>query len=112
CLGNNGSKRRFVVHSQIGQHTTIERDISLFQAGNQLAVGYTFSTRLSIDPGNPQSAEIALFVATVTIGILTGLDNSLFGHTEYTRTGTVITFCGFQNLLVTATRLYTTLYSS
>ena len=47
------------------------------------------STR--IDADNPQRAKFALFLAAVTIGVLTGLDDGLFGNPEYFTPSAVVT---------------------
>ena len=46
----------------------------------------------SVDTHNPQRAKLALFLPTVTVGVLPRFDNRLFGNLELTRSGTVIPF--------------------
>src|SRR5262249_10284229 len=101
-----------VVHSQIGQHAAIESDIRLAQTRDQAAIAETASARCRIDAHDPQCAELTLFLTTIAIGVLTGLDDGLLSNTESTRTGTVVTFREFQDFLVTATSGHTTFYTS
>ena len=99
-LLNNSGKRLLFVHGQISQNLTIDFNIRLLQTSDQTAVRQTVCTGASVDTGNPQSAECTLTVATVTVGILTGLDNRLLGNAVNTATGTVVTFGLIENLLV------------
>src|SRR5690554_3867662 len=114
CFGllNNSGKRLLLVHGQIGQNLTIDFNIRFLQASDQTAVRQTVCTGTSVDTGNPQCAERALTVATVTVGILTSLDNRLLGNAEYTATSAVVTFGLLENLLVTTTCYHATFYTS
>ena len=58
------------MHSQISQCSAIQCNTCFAQTIDQTAVGQTFNTRLSIDTGDPQSAESTLLYATVTVRIL------------------------------------------
>src|SRR5690606_39445948 len=84
-LLNNSGNRLLLVHGQVSQNLTIDFNIRFLQASDQTAVRQTVCTGASVDTGNPQCAERALTVATVTVGILTSLDNRLLGNAEYTR---------------------------
>src|SRR5690554_7263094 len=111
-LFNPSRKRVVLVPGPVRQNLTIDFYIRLLQASDQTAVRQTVCTGASVDTGNPQSAESALTVATVTVGILTSLDNRLLGNAEYTTTSAVITLGLLENLLVTTTCYHATLYTS
>src|SRR5690606_27243488 len=112
CLVDDGGKSRFVMHRQIGQHTAIKTNIGLAQTGNQTAVAQTAGTGRGVDTHDPERAELTLALTTVTIGVLTGLDDGLFRDAEHARTSTVITFGLLENFLVTAAGGHTTFNTS
>src|SRR5690554_4483547 len=114
CFGllNHSGKRLLLVHGQISQNLTIDFNIRLLQASDQTAVRQAVCTGASVDTGNPQSAESALTVATVTVCVLTSLDNRLLGNAEHTTTSAVVTLGLLENLLVTTTCYHATLYTS
>src|SRR5690625_6425231 len=72
----------------------------------------TSSAGLRVNTREPQSAEVALFIATVAVRVLTGFDNRLLSYPKYPRPGAVITFCSFKNFFVPATSLHSTFYTS
>src|SRR5690554_205495 len=111
-LLNNSGKRLLLVHGQVSQNLTIAFNIRFLQASDQTAVRQTVCTGASVDTGNPQCAERALTVATVTVGILTSLDSRLLGNAEYTTTSAVVTRVLLENLLVTTPCYHATLYTS
>ena len=49
------------------------------QAIDHAAVRETVVTRGSVDTGNPQCAELALFLPAIAVGILSSLDDRLLG---------------------------------
>jgi len=96
---DNRSKRRFFVHCQISQNLAVDLDGRLFQTGDQTAVGQTVVASTSVDTSDPQSAELTFFLTTVTVGVLTSLDDRLLGNTEYAGTRTVVAFSSFRIFL-------------
>ena len=81
---HDSSKCRFFVYCQVGQYFTVNFNTGFLQTANKAAVRHAVDTRTSIDTLNPQRTELALAVAAVTVRILAGFDNSLFGYTENT----------------------------
>ena len=79
------------MHRQVRQNTTIQTDISLFQAIDKSAITQAVSTRLGIDARDPKGAKLTLALTTVTVGILARLSNGLFSNPEYTATCAVVT---------------------
>src|SRR5690606_35686171 len=88
CFFDNRGKRRFFVHSQIGQNLTVDFDGRFLQTSDQTAVRHAINPSTSVDTSDPQSTELTLPLLALTIGILTSLDDRLLGNTEYTRART------------------------
>jgi hypothetical protein len=61
-------------------------------------------TRRGIDTGDPQAAEVALFVAAIAIGILPGAHNRFIGNPEYVIAATAKTLGTGQYFFVTGAR--------
>ena len=55
-----------IVDSKVGKHFAVDFDSCFVEIAHELRVGKTFQTSGSVDSLNPESAEGALFVATVT----------------------------------------------
>jgi len=91
-LFSDSAESSRIMNSNIGQHLAVQVDLGSFQSVNKSAVGQAMQTSRRINARNPQSTELALTLATVTISILTGFDYSLFGGTVKLATGTVVTF--------------------
>ncbi len=91
------------MYCQVGQYFTVDFNTGFLQTANKAAVRHAVDARTSVDTLNPQRAELALAVAAVTVRILAGFDNSLFGYTENTRTCTIVTFGLLQNFFFMAT---------
>ena len=68
CLYDSFESCR-VVQSQIGQNFTVDLDTSFVDETHQLAVGQIFHACGSVDALNPQSAEVALVVLAVAVGV-------------------------------------------
>src|SRR5690606_9605244 len=110
-LDDSGEGGLFV-HCQIGQNLAVDLDGRLSQASDQTAVGQTVLTSTSVDTSDPQSAELALALTAVTVGVLASLDHRLLGDAEHARTRTVVALGELQNFLVTSTSDDATLNTS
>ena len=84
----------------VGEHLAVDLDAGLLQPVDQTAVGQTVVTRGGVDTGDPERAEFALFLTTVTIGVLAGLDDRLLGDPEDFASGAIIALGLFEDLLV------------
>src|SRR2546425_13262081 len=58
-----------VGHGQIGQDLPIEPDLGLAAAGDELVVREPVLPRRGVDPQDPESAELALAVLPVAVGV-------------------------------------------
>src|SRR5690606_37981316 len=83
CRIYNSRECSFVMHCQIGKHSTIQSDTGLSKTSDQAAIAQTFRTGLRVDTSNPKRTEVTLFNSTIAVGILTGFDNSLFSNSKY-----------------------------
>lgn len=78
----NCCKSFWLVYGELAQDLAVKSDVSLLEAGNQLAVSGTVFACACVDAGVPQFTESALAVAAVAIrelqslsyGLLTALD--------------------------------------
>lgn len=66
---NDSGKSNRVVHGQIGQYLTVKRITRLAQPVHQTAVGGTVLTGGGVDTRDPEAAEYALLVTTVTVSV-------------------------------------------
>ena len=58
-----------IVHGEVGEHLAVDLDTGLGELAHQDTVAHTLHTSGSIDTLDPQAAEVALLVATITVGI-------------------------------------------
>ena len=83
---DDASKSGFVVVGDFSQDFAVEVDLRLVEASYELAVSHAMAASRGVDTGNLQAAEYALFVAAVTVGVLTRLHDSLLGYAKYITT--------------------------
>ena len=67
-----GSKAVWISNRDVRKHLAVHVDVSDLQAVHQLAVGKTIDPRSSVDPGNPQGAEVTLGSATIAESVTIG----------------------------------------
>ena len=68
-LSDDGLEGFHVVHGEVGEHLAVDLDASLVQSTHQLAVAHAFHASGSVDTLDPQSAETALLVLTIAVGV-------------------------------------------
>ena len=98
-LGYDGLECLGMVHSEVSQHLAVDLNTTLMQQTHQLRVTQTLQTSGCIDTLNPQSAEVALLVATVTESIGKTFLPSVLGNCPYVFTSTKITSGKTQDFL-------------
>ncbi len=81
---NDLLERLRVVDGEVSENFTVKVDAFFLHTSNELRVGETKFARSVVDTGNPEGAEIALFVATITIRIAQSFDDALLGEAEAT----------------------------
>src|SRR5690606_24202747 len=97
-----GCKTGLIVDGHIGQYFTIQFDRGFFSASDEHTVCNTQFAAGRVDTGDPQSAESALLVAAVAVGILPGAHDRLFGDAKDITAATAIAFCCFNDFFVTS----------
>ena len=81
CIHHTGEAGG-VHHGHLCQHFAVDAHISLFEATDQTAVAHTVHASCGIDPGNPQTAEVALAPAPIAVGVAQSLHDPLIGGAE------------------------------
>jgi hypothetical protein len=79
---DQSGERYFVEYCDVSQDLTVDFNRGFFQAVDEFAVRNTVLTCCCVDTCNPQT-ELTLTLTTVTVSILTSLDNSLEGNAVY-----------------------------
>lgn len=82
-LVNNSLECGRIVESQVGKHFAVDFDAGLVDEPHQLGVGQIFETSSGIDTLYPKSAEVALFVLAVAIGVCQTLFPSVLGNSPH-----------------------------
>ncbi len=73
----------------------------LGEAVHELAVGQSLSSGSGIDACGPQSSEVALFEAAVTISMHARFHDTSLCNGEETAGEPTVSFCSLQNFVVT-----------
>ena len=73
-------ERLGIVHCQVGQDLAVDFNAGFVKFTHQLRVGKALQACSRIDSLNPQGAEVAFLVATVTIGIGQTFFPSVLGY--------------------------------
>src|SRR5882672_11092138 len=101
-LFHQGLKRRRLPHCQIGHDLAVDLDPGLQDAVHELRVGETVLARRGVDALDPQTAERALLVAPVAIGVLQALLDLLDADAERQLGAAAIALGELEDLLVTS----------
>ena len=100
-LVNNSLESLRVVNSEVSEHLTVDLDTCLVKRTHQLTIAHVLQTSSSIDTLDPQCAEIALLVTTVTISVSKTLLPSVLSYCPYILASSIVTlselkdFCSF-----------------
>src|SRR6188474_2048180 len=76
-LGGDGGEGGRVVDRDVGEHLSVELDVRLAHAKEELVVGEPLFPRGRVDADDPKPAEHALLVLPVTVGVDVGLHDLL-----------------------------------
>ena len=95
-----------VVDSEVSEHLAVDLDACLVETTHELAVAHTFEASSCVDTLNPESAEIALLVTTVTEGIGKTLFPSILGNGPHVLAGTIVTAGELKDSLALSARCY------
>ena len=88
-----------IVHGEVSEHLTVNLDASLRKFTHQGTITHTLQTGSCVDTLNPQAAESALLVTTVTISIGQTLLPSVLGYCPNILTGSKVATGELQNSL-------------
>ena len=97
---NNSFECFWLVDGKIRQDFAVNIDVLSFHASDELGVGKAKFSGSIVDTGNPEGTKIAFFVATISVAITKGLDNTLLSHTEAAGAIVLHPFSSGNNLLV------------
>src|SRR5215212_5836830 len=76
-LGGDGGEGGRVVDSDVGEHLSVELDVRLAHAKEELVIGEPLFSGGRVDADDPEPAEHALLVLSVTVGVDVGLHDLL-----------------------------------
>ena len=96
---HNGLESLGIIHGQVGEHLAVDLDTSLGEFAHQDTVTHALQASGSIDTLNPQTAEIALLVTTVAVGIGQTLLPGILCYCPNILTGSKVATGKFQNSL-------------
>lgn len=83
----------------IGEHLTVDADLGGFEAFHEAAVGEACGAGGGVDSDLPEAAEVALFVATIAVGVLAAVVDSVGGVAIEFRTAEAVALGGLQHAL-------------
>jgi hypothetical protein len=109
---NHGFESFRVTHGQIGQHFSIDPNVSLFHTMNQPAVGRPILPSRRVDPGYPQTPQIAFAGPSIAVGIPQALHHRLIRSFKETMTGTIHALGHLDDFFMSTAGYNSTFYST
>ena len=97
---NDGFESLRVVDGEVSEDFAVEADAFFLHASDELGVREAEFARSVVDAGDPEGAEVALFVATVAVAVAECLDDALFGEAVATSVVMLHAFGGSEGFLV------------
>ena len=88
-----------IVHGEVGEHLTVDLDTGLVDQAHELGIGEILETSSCIDTLDPESAEVALFLLTVTISVSQTLLPGVLGYCPYIAAASIVTAGEFEDFL-------------
>src|SRR5215208_7909678 len=68
------------MHRDVGEHLAVDLDAGLVEAVDELRVAHALAPRRRVDADDPKAPEVALSVAPIAVGVLTGPHDLLVGE--------------------------------
>ena len=87
-----------IVHGEVGENLAVDFDSGLVDESHKLAVGKILKTGSSVDTLNPESAEIALFLLAVAVGVGKTFFPGVFCYSPDIAAASVVAACQFEYL--------------
>ena len=96
---DNGGEGLGIVHSEVGKHLAVELDVVLVKFAHKDGIRNTVDATTGVDTVNPQRAELALLVLTVTVSVGLTFLPFVLGNGPYVFTSAPITFGAVEDFL-------------
>ena len=84
----------WIFDGDLSEHLSVHAHIGLIQSADEATVGETVGTRCSVDTHDPETPEVALASATVTVLVLTCLLDCVYGGPDEVLTATEVALAG------------------
>src|SRR6185437_2083507 len=104
-------ERGLLEHREVGENLAVHLDAGLLQARDELAVREARLTATRVDARDPESAELALLVAAVAVGVLPRAHHRFLGDAVYVLAAAAVTLGLLDDLLVARARRDSTFYA-
>lgn len=105
-LVNDGLEGSGVVEGEVGEHLAVDLDTSLMDEAHELAVGEILHAGSGVDTLNPESAEVALLVLAVAVGVGKTLFPGVLGYGPHIAAATEVSAGEFEDFLSASSRSY------
>ena len=103
-LVNDSFESSGVVEGEVCEDLAVDLDAALVDEAHELAVREVLEASSSVDTLDPESAEVALFVFAVAIGVSETFFPGVFGDGPHIATATEVTASEFENFFTTSAR--------
>ena len=81
-LFDQGIKGHLIADGDVGQHLAVEADIGGLETLDEAAVADAGTAAGGVQADDPQSADLALLLLAIAVGVLPGVLDSVFGVAE------------------------------
>lgn len=88
-----------VVHSQVGEHFSVEGDVRSLKRTHKFRIRHPVLAGTGVNALYPEGAEVSLFGLPVAIGVRQGFLNSILGYGVDVFSAAKVAFGGFQYFL-------------
>lgn len=93
-----------IVEGEIGEDLAVDLDAGLVDETHELGVAEVFEASGSVDTLNPESAEVALLILAVAIGVGQTLFPGVLGNGPYVAAAAEVAAGEFEDFFTTCTR--------
>ena len=93
-----------IVEGEVGEDLAVDLDAGLVDETHELGVAEVFEASGSVDTLNPESAEVALLILAVAIGVGQTLFPGVLGNGPYVAAAAEVAAGEFEDFFTTCTR--------
>ena len=111
-LIDNSGESRGLIHRHIGKDLAVQSDAGLIQAVHKSGIRQSVFADAGVDALDPQSAEVAFFLAAVAVSVLQAFFDLFQSDAIQFGIAFAISLRQFQNLFVFGMSRYTAFYTS